>query len=629
MPQPQPQKLAQYRTNQKTWGLIHGESLVDGSFSSNDEALAHIYYDMSYCLWKLKDYLQGIGDADHTLCDSYALAADQVYLNYLLPNYNAQGFRNFPQGFEQSFLRTGTIGKRNAAVGLSTGAAYAAGTATSPPLSWTQDWSLSREVAYAVESYFVAERLGEPVRSRRDPLIEQIFGHFDQWFVTQSAGYVKTFMVGLSARTLIHLYFKAGTSDTTKQRIVTALNTAADWLWANMWVASAGAFRYQSVADSEGTTDPAVDLNQLVSPMYGFLFYVTGNQLRQQQHHTIFDAGVTTFTVDGFVAGGAYILLGKQYNQHYFWSDEGLLWATSDPLTEGGGGTPPPPPPGGGGGTGGGGGSTPPPPDPGGSPGTPPPGGGGGGSSGGTGGSGGSGNVTPEPLVESGPAILAPVRPETWEQHFALNGWDTLQAQIDAGFLFMIQPGAVTAEFEETIDLGAEITQGNLVTLIYTAQVIDGAVTITPTLGYSQDDVTYTEEVGVTQILASAFRYLKVRLEFAATDNKGIVRIPEMRVKIAAKEIRDGGSGTAVATDYTGESDPDLKGTLVLFNKVFADIDQLQVTARYQNLVSGGQAVAYHNFLDEGNPLGFRVFILDSSDGTVLDGDFDWSAKGI
>ena len=65
--------------------------------------------------------------------------------------------------------------------------------AAGTPLSSTQSYELSREVAYVIMLYLSLEDLGLPRNARLLPLVEQAFGHLDQWFVNRSADFIQTF----------------------------------------------------------------------------------------------------------------------------------------------------------------------------------------------------------------------------------------------------------------------------------------------------------------------------------------------------------------------------------------------------------------------------------------------------
>ena len=165
-----------------------------------DERLAHVYYDQIRVMYQLADYTE---DPSWNAC---AAQAATVYRDlYVLPNGGAvPGYWNFTTGLREDVERTGNPASRTAVVQLSQSAMYAA---DYTPLEWTQDTGRSREVAYAILSYIDAQALGEPARPRRRALVDQAYGHLDQWFVwytwRNAPQQFSPFIVGLTAHSLI------------------------------------------------------------------------------------------------------------------------------------------------------------------------------------------------------------------------------------------------------------------------------------------------------------------------------------------------------------------------------------------------------------------------------------------
>ena len=93
-----------------------------------------------------------------------------------------------------------------------------------------------------------------------------------------------------------------------------ALRRAADWLWANAWMAGAEAMWYEQPGDSSA----APDLNLLIAPLYAFLYRQTGVTQYRDQGDALFAGGVR----QAFLGGG------KQFNQNYWWSFDYVKWRT-------------------------------------------------------------------------------------------------------------------------------------------------------------------------------------------------------------------------------------------------------------------------------------------------------------
>jgi hypothetical protein len=218
-------------------------------------------------------------------------------------------------------------------------------------------------------------------------------------------------------------------------------------------------------------------------------------------------------------------------------------------------------------------------------------------------------------IYDSGKIIAPVVTSETWAQHFTNNSWSTPQDQINAGFPIYIQPTNTTnAILEEKIDYGA-VLAGSIIRMAVTYQTPDGSVTITPTISYSDDDVTYTD-VNSYMTFATNFRYVKVKLEIEADDETSFIEISNINVRIDAKKRTDSGTANVYAAD-TG-------GTVINFNVNFLDIGQGSIVVTPQGTSVLDWVV---DFTDVPNPTGFKVLLYNSG-GTRVDGVVRWQAEG-
>lgn len=302
--------LAKYEEQMITYGKSHCNNL-DSSEKSFDEKLLSTYYDAEWVYYQIYDYTK---DTSWLNC---AKKAGEVYRdNYVIPaNSNIPGYWNFTHGLVQDYLRTGDIVSKNTALELSQNAAFSR---DSTPVEDTVDATYSREVAYAITSYLQNENLGQTRRARLSILVDQALGHLDQWFVLKTASYIRPFMVALTSQALIEYYEKTGDA-----RVVPALERAADWMWDNVWINDAKAFRYTDRTTEYGSDemDPAPDLNLLIVPLYGFLYHETGNIRHLNRGDEIFSGGVQ----------GAWLGNGKQFDQNYRWSMKYIEWRTESP----------------------------------------------------------------------------------------------------------------------------------------------------------------------------------------------------------------------------------------------------------------------------------------------------------
>jgi hypothetical protein len=204
---------------------------------------------------------------------------------------------------------------------------------------------------------------------------------------------------------------------------------------------------------------------------------------------------------------------------------------------------------------------------------------------------------------------------DTWQQHFENHGWPTPQAQVDAGWPRYFQPSVNTASYEEVIDYGTTLTS-TAISVTLSTQVLFGAVTMTPTLYIKKNAgdawITYP---GQSQIVASDFRYVKVRFDFVAGGGENLIVITHLNIKLSTKLKNDGGDGMANAADAGG--------TVVNFTVPFIDVTSITVTAK------GTTArIAIYDFVDTPYPKFFKVLLYDTNANRVS-GPFSWSAKGV
>ena len=161
-------------------------------------------------------------------------------------------------------------------------------------------------------------------------------------------------------------------------------------------------------------------------------------------------------------------------------------------------------------------------------------------------------------------------------------------------------------------DLLSVLSSGKI-KLSAVVNILDGAPTHAWTLGYSEDDITYTDAVA-TEVFASDFRYIKVRIDVASASGSDLLQVVEAAIQIDVKIKTDQGSGTANAGDVTG--------TAVTFNQTFADITSIVVTPNATT-----QVTAVYDFTDVPNPTGFDVYLFDNT-GARVTGGFSWTARG-
>jgi hypothetical protein len=306
--------LAVWESNMLTYGAKAAEYLALHKDDSDvNPPLLAVYYDAAQVFDQIARYT---GDSRW-----YAAMADAVYIYRdrwvlaLTTPGGVSGYWNFTTGLRMDYERTGNAVSKNAVALVSQFAAYAQ---DGVPLSSTQPLSLSREVAYAIRSYIDAELVGAPRRARRADLVTQAYGHIQQFVDKTQWGtmQVSPFMMGLTSYVLIKDW-----EQTHDARLIPALQQLADFLWSEAWVASAEGMKYglNPNATTDSSPIPAPDLNNLIAPLYGFLWAQTGDTKYRDEGDALF-AGAAKY---------AYLDGNKQFDQNYQFSFDYVAWRSA------------------------------------------------------------------------------------------------------------------------------------------------------------------------------------------------------------------------------------------------------------------------------------------------------------
>jgi len=290
------------------WGIIHGDWLDTQPEPSNDAKLDHVYYDQGWAFHQIADYT-GTEEPWRT----YAKKALAWFYDYAITRNNGSvpGYYNFTHGLRKDFEVTGDERSKQGVITLSKNAMYAT---DSSDIAYTETIVNSREAAYAVLSYIDAEALGEPRRSKRQPLVEQMYGHVTQFQDTAGWGTreITPFMMAITSQSLI-----ADWQETQDARCLAAVRQLLDFVWPIAWHEPTSALKYQiNPAYVNGvSTTGAVDLNMIIAPWCAWLWVQTGEGLYRDR----FDAML-------YGSKDSYLQRAKQYNQNYWWSFEGMRW---------------------------------------------------------------------------------------------------------------------------------------------------------------------------------------------------------------------------------------------------------------------------------------------------------------
>lgn len=187
-------------------------------------------------------------------------------------------------------------------------------------------------------------------------------------------------------------------------------------------------------------------------------------------------------------------------------------------------------------------------------------------------------------ILEAGAVVLPVNTTETWADHFTARSWTSPQDQINAGYPVFIQPSNSPGYYEETFDFGTVLASSR-VSAAYTTTTIAGSPLIVPTISTSVDGSTWLDNAGQTQIFATNFRYVKVRITVTDSAGTGIVTLNSLAVTLDAKLKNDAGSTSCVSTDTSG--------TVANFTTTFVDVASITVTPQSTTPVT-----AVYDFLD-------------------------------
>lgn len=319
--QPPLASLTQWQNNMTNFGQQHC-SPADNPATIYDGNIW--YYDGVRVYYQIGDYTGNTS----TWSNCAAMVASP-YSSYILSNTTASGSAQIPgyyvyaQGLAMEYQRTQNTSAKTAVLALANSPyAALAVTGNSTNDSYQIPWSTSREVALGIRAWYAAEMVGEPAPGNLQEMVEIAIGHMNQWFIDKNAAYVQPFMVALTSEALIDYY-----NQSKDPRIPYLVKLAADSLMS-LWDTGSQSWLYNNgTLTASGTTSPAVDLNLLILPLYGWVYQQTGDTKYITAGDAAFNAGVAGAYLGSPGAGG------KQFSQNYHWSFSYITWRNSTSAT--------------------------------------------------------------------------------------------------------------------------------------------------------------------------------------------------------------------------------------------------------------------------------------------------------
>jgi len=283
-----------------SFGLTHANNqkkiLTDWKGGKPNPDFNPVYYDGARVFYQIYDYTK-----DAKWLDAAKVSVQLYRDTYLLPNQGRlPGYWIFPQGLAEDFRRTGDTFSKDSVMLLSNNSSYATDLDSVGHGSYLVSANGSRECAYAIMAHLVAESLGKVREKKTLDRIRNLYGHFDQWFISKT-WVPQPFMVGLACEAL--MMWEVVSND---DKVFPAIKLAGEGLMETHWRESNQSFVYADPPTNMTLTTGAPDLNLLILPIYGYLAKRTGDIKYQQWGDKIFIGGRV-----------AWIAGNKQFNQNY------------------------------------------------------------------------------------------------------------------------------------------------------------------------------------------------------------------------------------------------------------------------------------------------------------------------
>jgi len=208
--------------------------------------------------------------------------------------------------------------------------------------------------------------------------------------------------------------------------------------------------------------------------------------------------------------------------------------------------------------------------------------------------------------------IIGAVDPVDWATHFSGMGWANIDDAIAAGYTLYFQPSLSSGYYEEIFDFGAISTDLTIVVSFSKLQY-GNATAVTTDISYSDDNITYSSPVTNNVVLGTSFRYVKVRWNFASSDDLSAAFIYNLNVTLNVALNMDSGTADAFAADSSG--------TEIEFNRTFKRVNSVTVTPTIST-----QPLYF--VTDNITETSFFVYVFDSS-GNRVDATVTWKARGV
>jgi len=224
----------EWEANMVKWGDYHGD---EAKVYNTWEGFPW-YYDGEWVFYQIAKYTND----DRWLV--HANHIEKTYRKYVLDNSGRiPGWRIFPHGLCEDYIRTGDEESKRAVLLLATKSVYV-------HLRGCEGVNRSRETAYAAQAFMYAEKLGAGRHPNLSHAVDLMLGHVERWCVThEGVNYVQPFMMGLTCHSLMEYEAMYHNTPYHDDRIAPAIRKVADWLWANAFCEPRQAMYLKSNSD--------------------------------------------------------------------------------------------------------------------------------------------------------------------------------------------------------------------------------------------------------------------------------------------------------------------------------------------------------------------------------------------
>lgn len=230
-----------------------------------------------------------------------------------------------------------------------------------------------------------------------------------------------------------------------------------------------------------------------------------------------------------------------------------------------------------------------------------------------------------------GDLILPVSTTQTWSSHFSSRSWASPEDQINAGYPVFIQPGTTSASYVEDFDYGTVLAAMKISVSYLSTPVSVGATP--PTVSFTLTtalDAAFTSNVQIHPVTADAifatnFRYIRMTMDVTSTDDKNVLAITNLNVKLDTKLKSATGRITANASDTTGTTVYLTDTKTALGNPIFVDVESIVVSVNGTS--AANKYIAIYDYQDVPTPTYFKVYVFDSN-GVQKTAEVGYSVRG-